>query len=108
MVKHRGEIIRKAIEASGKKIQTILNETGIAKTTLYSVFEQTSPKLDYIIKIGKSINHDFSKDFPDLAQFSTESEDNLNYKFKYMELAEKYIKMMEENAEYMKKFGPLK
>jgi predicted transcriptional regulator len=109
MVKHRGEILKKAIEQSGKEVKQLAKETKISRSTLYKAFEDPDPRLEYVFKIGKALNIDFSKDFPELSTNTTkESEENLTYKIKYMELAEKIIQVMEEREEYRKELEDLK
>jgi lambda repressor-like predicted transcriptional regulator len=104
MRKHRGEIIKQAIEDSGIKLTKVVKDTGIKKSTLFSLFHQVNPKLEYIIKIGKAIKHDFGQEIPELkGPDPLAADENLTYKIKYMELLEKYLMAMEEVAEYKKK-----
>lgn len=103
-MKHRGEIIKKAIEQSGIKKIDVAKSMKMSQSSLYRLFEDPFVTYDDILQIGKIIKHNFSKEFPELANPLTKSqEDNLDYKLKYMELAEKYIKVLEEKEQLLKK-----
>jgi predicted transcriptional regulator len=100
---HRGEILKKAISESGLAVKLISERCKISAATIYRLYHMADASLDDIVSIGKAINHDFKKEIPELRD--PEAEDNLNWKFKYLELAEKYIQVMEERAEYQRQAG---
>lgn len=105
MAKHRGEILRKRIEESDLSINKVAQRSGVARATLYKLFEEPMASLDVILEVGKIIKYDFSKDVPELASFRSVSteEENLNYRIKYFDLLEKYTAVLEEQSDYKKK-----
>jgi len=98
-MKHRGEIIKKRIHESGLAVSLISKRTGISVATIYRMYHSADASLDHLVKIGKAIKWDFKEDIPDLRD--PEAQENLNWKLKYMELSEKYIKLMEEKVAYI-------
>jgi predicted transcriptional regulator len=65
-MKHRGEIVEKAIRQSGVKITQIAKEIGYNRKSIYDFFDNANLSLDVIVEIGKAIKYDFRKDFPEL------------------------------------------
>lgn len=65
-MKHRGEIVRLAIERSGLNKSTVADRLGISRAGLYKWFDVMTLSWDRVFEIGKIINHDFSEDFPEL------------------------------------------
>lgn len=98
---HRGEIVKQKIENLGFTITHVASKLDIDRQKLYRYFENATLKLEIIMDIGKIINYDFAKDIRELSKLK--DEENISWKLKYMELSEKYIQVMEENAKYMKK-----
>ena len=100
-MKHRGEIVKKAIDSTSVKKQAIASALNVSLSTLYRLFEDPFVTFDDIITIGKTIKHDFSKEFPELAnpEKLQANEENLDYKLKYFELLEKHLHLLEEQRE---------
>jgi hypothetical protein len=65
-MKHRGEIVEKAITQSNVPISAIARAIGYDRRSIYNFFDNPDLSLDIIVKIGKAINYDFRKDFPEL------------------------------------------
>lgn len=97
---HRGEIVAKRIKESGIAISVVAKNCNLVRQTLHRYFEDPNMDLDLILKIGKFIKHDFGVDIKELR--NPAADDNLDWKLKYIELAEKYMKLQEEQAEYLK------
>lgn len=100
---HKGEIVEKAVRASGIKITELARQIGVSRRHLYNLFENSNLSFEFIYKIGKIIHYDFSKDFslyPDsinqdekknhINDDPTLYSENINWKNKYLELLEKY------------------
>jgi len=99
-MKHRGEILKKAIEASGIAVSKIGTKSKISRATIYRAFDDPFCSLDYIIRIGRVIEHDFAKEIPELSDPNRlDSEENLNYKIKYYQLLEDYTALLKERLE---------
>ena len=104
-MKHRGEIIKKAIEDSGLSVVKVASLSGVPRATIYTIFDQDNPKLDHVIKIGKALRHDFSESFPELSKNTTlqQDDENLTWRLKYYELMEKHMALLEEMQSHYKK-----
>lgn len=108
-MRHGGEILRKAIDKSEFSVKEVCKRARIARATLYGVFEQDQPRLEYFIKVGKVIKHNFASEIPELstqvsedpAEYGSRSKHNktaeqaVNWRQKYYELLEKYTKLLE-------------
>lgn len=105
-MKHKGEILKSRIKESGLAIKLIAERAGISSATIYRLYDVADVSFEHLQKIGKAIKHDFKNDFPEFRD--KEAEENLNWKLKYLELAEKYIQVMEQNSEYQQSLGPKK
>jgi transcriptional regulator with XRE-family HTH domain len=117
-MKHRGEIVRFAIEKSGMNKSAVAERMGISRKALYNWFDVMTLAWDKIFEIGKIINHDFSEDFPELKRpdeivrepdvaYSTPSTllDCQNQLNRYKE---KYINLMEENRNLWREIAHLR
>lgn len=64
--KHAGSIIESIIRRKGHNISKLARTMKISRCTLYNWFEQETLPFDILIRIGTSINYDFSTDFPEI------------------------------------------
>lgn len=110
-MKHRGEIIESAVRKSGISITEVARRLGKSRRHLYNIFEDPNVSIDVILQIGKIIHHDFSSEIYDIQKLSSEehiyNDKDQNYsnsnqaeywKNKYLELLEKYNKMLEKSG----------
>jgi hypothetical protein len=117
-MKHRGEIVEKAITQSNVPISAIARAIGYDRRSIYNFFDNPDLSLDIIVKIGKAINYDFRKDFPELfiqepkqavqepeEHYSTTLSECLKEK---KEWRDKYYSLLEENKELMTQLLALK
>ena len=65
-MEHRGEIIEQAIRKSGYPITKVADKIGKSRRWMYLMFDNPSVSYEVIIKIGKIIHHDFSKEIAEL------------------------------------------
>lgn len=99
---HRGKILSEVIHASGYGISKLAKDMNISRSTIYNDFEKEFLSNDDIFKYGKMLGHDFSKEIPELGQFSIikeSKEDYISqkqYREKYYELLENHIKLLHE------------
>lgn len=108
---NRGQVLETAVKASGLGIEEAAKKAGYTRSAYYK--HKDDPNLDYHILIlyGKAIKYDFTEEFPDMPKYLMEEpeegyskprtlEDALKlleqWKNKYLELLEKYNRMMEE------------
>ncbi|HRP53400.1 MAG TPA: hypothetical protein PLI97_07810 [Fluviicola sp.] len=99
-MKHRGEIIEKAVRESGVSITKIAKQFHRSRQWVYNVFETSDLSLDIILEFGKILHYDFSDEIPQLAsstsstnyaKSSSENEHTIGYwKDKYYNLLEEY------------------
>ena len=111
---NRGQVLATAVEASGLGKEEAAKKAGYTRSAYYKHIE--NPNLDYHILIlyGKAINYDFTEEFPDMPKYLLEEpeetygkpktiEDALKlvqqWKDKYLNLLEKYNKLIEERME---------
>lgn len=111
---NRGQILAAAVEASNLSKEDVAAKAGYSRSAYYKHIE--NPNLDYhiLIAYGKAIGHDFTEEFPDMPKYLLEEPDegygkpkNLEealrfleqWKNKYLELLEKYNRLIEERME---------
>lgn len=67
-MKHRGEIVEKAVRESAYPITKLARKLGVSRRHIYNVFENDKVDWDTILDIGRVIRHDFTKDFPEMRE----------------------------------------
>lgn len=90
---HQGEIIEKIVRNSGYTIGNVADISKLSRKQLYNIFKYAEVKNETILKIGRGINHDFSKEFPWLAKMYDT----------VPELKPKVLRTEEEQAVYLAK-----
>jgi CRISPR/Cas system-associated exonuclease Cas4 (RecB family) len=108
-MKHRGEIVERAIRQSGYPISQIANKLGKSRRWMYLMFDNSQVDIELIISIGKIIHHDFSTEIKELSSINRnlflEPEPAYNkktkeyWKNKYLQLLESYNELLERNNE---------
>jgi hypothetical protein len=99
---HRGEIFEKAIRESGFPISKLAIRIRYHRKSIYDFFTYADLDLDVMVKVGKVINYDFSKDIPELRTFkNNESGCNCEESIKYKRL---YYELLEEQNRLLKKY----
>lgn len=107
---HRGEIVEKAIRQSGYSITRVAAELGKSRRWMYYVFENRNLSMDLILEIGQIIHYDFSKDLCEFKltpknliedmfkeyprRIGDQKKEIENWKNKYMDILEKYNKLL--------------
>lgn len=109
VMQHKGEILEKAVRESGFAITKLCKRLGKTPRWMYYTFQNPDVSLDYILKIGAIIHHDFSVDIKELSNYkkSTPANNFLEpepiyqvaetaefWKNKYLALLEKYNAML--------------
>lgn len=117
MIKHRGNIVKDAIEKSGYKKVRLCNELKISRPTLDRYLEDENLDLDFILKLSRIINYDFSNEIPEVKEMADDSIEELDekllkdvnnifelkklvihYKNKYFDTLEKYTNILEKKT----------
>ena len=108
---NRGQILAAAVEASGLGKEEAAKKAGYTRSAYYKHIE--NPNLDdhILIAYGKAIKYDFTEEFPDMPKYMMEEPEEAYgkpktideagkiielWKNKYLELLEKYNRMIEE------------
>lgn len=106
----RGEILKDALRDSGMKITEFATRMHRTRYAVYDWFEKDDLSLDVLIRAGKILKVDFSKQIKELREINPiVSEPEEDYKKKYIELQEKHIKLLEEHKQlesaYIQRMG---
>lgn len=110
MLKHKGEIIEKIINSSDVPVTEIAKRLGMSRATVYRLYDKPEVSLDTIIQLGKALNTDMSKYFPEVLQAVQEPPvgysapknyaelmDEVKFwKDKYIDVLEKYNSLLNE------------
>lgn len=102
-VKHRGEIVEKAVRETGYSITRLAAKLGKSRRWMYYAFENPALSLDTIYEIGSIIRYDFAHDLNQLrksinavgeaeepvAQYSEKNTAEY-WKDRYLNILEKY------------------
>lgn len=104
-MKHKGEIIEKAIRQSGYPIAQIARKLGKSRRWLYYIFESNNVSLDVFIEVGNIIHYDFSEDVKELKKIKQSEDSPFKkntgeidlWKNKYYQLLEKYHHLLTKN-----------
>jgi hypothetical protein len=115
MLIHRGKLLREAVDKYCKKhgssITRIARKAGYDQSTIYRHFDKDDLSYPVLLKYGKAMEHDFSEEFPEMAEFfsfekpvvkseevrmsNEECMEQLNYyQKKYIDLLEKHNQML--------------
>ena len=93
---HRGQIVEKAVKNSGIKISELSRKLDKSRRFVYVLFSNEVAPLHYVRKIGTIINYNFSKEIPELEEDLGLSENDMSWK-------DKYISLLEEHNQFLKK-----
>jgi hypothetical protein len=101
MDKHYGQIVEFVVRRTGYNISTLSNRLNVNRRSIYNWFNNKYLKEDIILKIGIIIQHDFSKEFPEL--FSPVDFQPINYATKEINetFKDKYIALLEEHTKLL-------
>jgi len=111
---NRGQVLAAAVEASGLGKEEAAKKAGYTRSAYYKHIE--NPNLDYhiLISYGRAIKYDFTEEFPNMPRYMMEEPDEVYgkpktleeamrlmdiWKNKYLELLEKYNRLIEEKME---------
>lgn len=101
-MKHRGKILEKAVRTSKVPITKLAIEFKVSQRHMYNLFETTDISNEDMLRYGKIIGVDFSKDIPELLEYTSLKESQGEYKTQrdymqlYFNLLEKHVATIEE------------
>ena len=110
MLIHRGKILENFIKDRVPKVSiaALARNIGYDRTTVYQHFGNDNLDYSIILKYGKALNHDFSREFPEMMDFMSSKQEPLT-EYNIMTTAEalqerdywkdKYIGLMERYNE---------
>lgn len=98
---HRGELLKQAIKESKIPVKAVAQMVKLSRTTVYVYMELEHISNDDMLLFGKALGVDFSKQLPELLEYvkmtqSNESLSNEDYRKKYYDLLEIYVKDAKE------------
>ncbi|MCL4637586.1 MULTISPECIES: hypothetical protein [Olivibacter] len=106
MDKHYGEIIEMVIRRNGYSISELSRLMKVNRRSIYNWFGQPRVKSEIIFKIGVTLRHDFSREFPELfnsedfqMEFERKKEvfhDSIQHVEEVSYWKDKYISLLEE------------
>jgi predicted transcriptional regulator len=105
-MKHRGEIIKKAIYKSGIPITELAKRLGKSRRWMYLIYNDSTVSLDLVLQIGKLIHHDFSDSIKELPTSLKVNESPTAYEKEGISAdywKDKYLKLLEEYNLLLKK-----
>jgi len=117
-MKHKGEIIEKAIRSSGISVTELAKRIKKSRRYVYNLFEKNDVPVETILQIGKIIHYNFFKEIKEIqpaGYIFNEDKSSVNdndpdisykpaeyWKNKYFELLEKYNQLLSEYLAFMK------
>ena len=97
-MKHRGEIIEKAIRESGIPLTNIAKKMGKTRQWLYLLFDNPNVSIDIVLEIGKIIHYDFNSEIEIFNNSQLLSDNSATYNENSVEhWKNKYYQLLEEN-----------
>jgi hypothetical protein len=113
-----GQKIKEVFDAQNKKLTDFADELGTVRQNVYRIFKKQHLDTGLLLKISQVLNHNFfqyyvesngsSHNPKDLIQLTTEAEEvdkQLALAKKEIDYLRKIIKLMEEKAELVQRFG---
>lgn len=108
MQKHHGQIVEILVRKKGFSITELAQHSDVSRSVVYQWFNRKELNADIIHRIGRIVDHDFSKEFPEYFQRHTnDTHDARNremmrpnhnrvnlWKDKYIILLEQYIQLL--------------
>ena len=111
---NRGQVLATAVGASRLSKEEVAKKAGYTRSAYYKHIE--NPNLDYhiLMAYGRALKHDFTDEFPDMPKYMLEEPEKAyckpksiddalrfveHWKHKYLELLEKYNRLIEERME---------
>ena len=110
-MQHRGEIVEQAVRQSGLSITVVAKRLRKSRRWMYLMFDNPQVDIDTVLAIGTIIHYDFSADLKELNTMRSNSfsdpEDTYNGQTKEY-WKNKYLKLLEDYNELLKKTSPKK
>ncbi len=109
--RHRGHILQHAVEATRFKKEDIAAKAGYTRSSYYKHIQDPDLPFHILTSYGKALKIDFTDDLPEMPKYVIEEQDTVYtqgmtigdlhkqieyWKDKYIELLEKYNKLIEE------------
>jgi hypothetical protein len=108
---HRGHILKDAVEATRFKKEEIAAKAGYTRSSYYKHIQDAELPYHILASYGKALKIDFTDELPEMPKYIIEEQDTVYtqgmtigdlqkqieyWKDKYIELLEKYNKLIEE------------
>ncbi len=105
-MKHRGELFQKAVAKTQISVTRVAKMLEVSPRQIYKLYEKEKISNEDLVKYGKILGYDFSKDLPELVDFMVLRDPqevyltNAQYRDKYFNLMEEYIEQSKELAKF--------
>ncbi|SDG66883.1 hypothetical protein SAMN05421827_10997 [Pedobacter terrae] len=106
----RGKILEKVVQDMGISIAEVARKTNYERTTVYRHFSKSDLDYAIILKYGKALKYDFSVQFPELLDFTSQYDAPLS-DYKVITVADalkerdywkdKYVALLERHNELL-------
>jgi hypothetical protein len=73
---HRGALLEAAVKISPLSISELTKRMGISRSTFYNHKADPSLPIEWLIRYGRILKHDFSHEVAEVEQFSVSDPDN--------------------------------
>jgi hypothetical protein len=104
-----GEIVKNEVNRSGKKKTQIAKEIPLSRTHLDNILNDDYMELEYLIKIGKVIRHDFTEQLPEASkhivgepEVAYETLNSSQLKNELLEMQRKYTVLQDDYIKALK------
>ena len=101
-MQHRGEIIKEAVYKGGFPITELAKRMGKSRSWVYLLFDNPTVSIDTVLQIGAIIHYDFSDEIETIKPHVL-NDSALNYSKEEVYWKNKYLKLLEEYNELLKK-----
>lgn len=113
------DIVRKVVSSSGKRQISIAKDVSLSTVQLRKILKDNEIEMKHVLAIGKSINYDFSRHFPELNSEKLnnilrepeglyDKMGNTELKNNMIELQGRYITLLEQHIKLLNDFNELK
>ncbi len=69
MEQHHGNILQKALKASGMQVTELARRMKMSRKTVYNRFDAELIDFYELVRFGRVLNHDFSREIPEIAMY---------------------------------------
>ena len=104
----RGEVLHQVAKTSPLSLKEIIKKAGYKYPTFYVHIKKSDLPYETLARYGKALNHDFTNDFPEMADYILNDDPNLyNNQLSYEELLKERDKWLGKYQEQTERYQRL-